>query len=161
MKDENGRYSLKIYQYKTSQLVDFPVNKIIMEILKKYHYDFPPKYNAKTLETFERKFNPLLKKLLEKLEIKRVVTKCKRMKKGEKNIIGDFPICEVYSSHDNRRTFATYFEGKLERSLIMKVTGHKKESSYLRYVGAVDVDKDKIRAVFDETFNTITKTVNL
>ncbi len=160
IQDDNGHYSIKVYQYKTNHLVDIPVNKIILKILKKYNYDFPPKYNVKTLQSFERKLNPLLKKLLEKLNIDRVVTKCKRTKQGEKNIIGNFPIYEVYSSHDNRRTFATYFEGKLERSLIMQVTGHKKESSYLKYVGKIDVNKDKIRAVFDETFNTITQTAN-
>lgn len=66
---------------------------------------------------------------------------------------------EVYSSHDNRRTFATYFEGKLKRSLIMQITGHDREHNYKKYVGIVNENIDGVKEVFDKTAFEI-KTAN-
>lgn len=145
-------YDLRLYQDKTNTPVDIPLNPIVIEILKKYNWEFPPKMNRTSKESFTIKYNKLAKDLLKEIGITRKVTKVKRTKKGMPNIYGNNPINEVYSSHDNRRTFATYYEGKLNRSLIMKVTGHKTEQSYLRYTGAVEINKTEIRRVQEEIF---------
>ncbi|SIQ15302.1 site-specific integrase [Maribacter ulvicola] len=38
------------------------------------------------------------------------------------------------STHIGRRTFATIHYSELDNAFIMAVTGHKKESSFLKYV---------------------------
>ena len=41
---------------------------------------------------------------------------------------------EVVGSHVGRRSFATNFYGKVRTALIMSVTGHLTESSFLLYI---------------------------
>ena len=49
--------------------------------------------------------------------------------------IGLFPKHEVISSHDLRRSFATNFFGKIETPILMNMTGHSRESTFLSYIG--------------------------
>ena len=41
---------------------------------------------------------------------------------------------EVVGTHVGRRSFATNFYGKIPTALIMSVTGHLTESSFLMYI---------------------------
>ena len=57
---------------------------------------------------------------------------------------------EKISNHTARRTFATnlYLSGKVQMHEIMKLTGHKKERSFMRYVKATrDIDMNIIESV--------------
>lgn len=49
--------------------------------------------------------------------------------------IGLFPKYQVISSHDLRRSFATNFFGKIETPILMNMTGHSRESTFLSYIG--------------------------
>ena len=50
---------------------------------------------------------------------------------------------ELLASHCGRRTFATlmYMSNKYPTHQIMAITGHKKESTFLNYVKATDIDR--------------------
>ena len=45
------------------------------------------------------------------------------------------------SSRDLRRSFATNFFGKIETPVLMQMTGHSRESTFLNYIG-VGENKD-------------------
>lgn len=65
----------------------------------------------------QQRFNEYLKELMEVAGIKKHVT-----------------------SHVMRRSFATNYYGKIPTPLIMKVTGHSRESLLLRYIGKSEYD---------------------
>jgi integrase len=57
------------------------------------------------------------------------------------NVAGKFVVrslkkCEAVSSHTARRTFATiaYFDWKVPPVLIMKITGHRTEREFFKYI---------------------------
>ena len=57
--------------------------------------------------------------------------------------LGD--LCELagvkkVTSHDLRRTFATRYYGEIPTPLIMSVTGHSSEATFMRYIGLSNID---------------------
>ena len=52
-----------------------------------------------------------------------------------KSYLGQFPKYQLLSSHDLRRSFATNHYGKIPTPILMKLTGHSRESAFLEYVG--------------------------
>lgn len=101
-----GRDVVRKTQSKTDELVVVPINAEVKRILDK-HKGFPTFVNSIY-------FNRAIKKIIELAEV-------------------EHP--EKVSSHTMRRSFATnaYLAGVPSISL-MKVTGHKSESSFLRYI---------------------------
>ncbi|MGC6414480.1 MAG: hypothetical protein ACON5K_07250 [Bacteroidia bacterium] len=63
--------------------------------------------------------------------------------------MGIFPKYELMCAHDLRRSFATNYFGKVETPILMQITGHSKESTFLHYIG-VNPNKDAIADVFME-----------
>jgi integrase len=57
--------------------------------------------------------------------------------------VGYFPKYQLISSKIGRKTFATYYFGKLPNELIMAQTGHTTESSFLLYVGKPQISLSK------------------
>jgi hypothetical protein len=64
-----------------------------------------------------------------------------KMKRGDRMVSatrkkhGRFAKWELVSSHIGRRSFATNHFGKIPTPIIMAATGHKSESSFLKYIG--------------------------
>lgn len=55
--------------------------------------------------------------------------------KGGKKIVSKVPFYSLVCTHTGRRTFATnFYNDKYDLSMIMAVTGHTKESTFLNYV---------------------------
>ena len=48
---------------------------------------------------------------------------------------GSYRKCDLISAHDLRRSFATNYYGKVQTPILMRITGHKKESTFLEYIG--------------------------
>jgi integrase len=67
---------------------------------------------------------------------------------------GDFPKYELMCAHDLRRSFATNYFGKVETPILMSITGHSKETTFLAYIGA-NPNKDAMADAF------MMRTVNL
>jgi len=42
---------------------------------------------------------------------------------------------ELITALDLRRSFATNYYSKVETPILMRITGHKKESTFLEYIG--------------------------
>ena len=54
---------------------------------------------------------------------------------------------EFVTSHIMRRSFASNYYGKIETPLLMNITGHSKESTFLTYIGTHQ-NKDALADLF-------------
>lgn len=123
----DGETFIKIITQKTNELVIIPCNPIVLEIFKKY--DGPPKAIS------NQKFNDYVKEL------------CRDAGLTEKGRMSTDPVKSLYeciSSHTCRRSFATnlYLDG-FPVIDIMKITGHKTEKAFLRYIRVSKLDAAK------------------
>lgn len=115
---ENGKELLKIKQAKTGEIVHIPLHDAVKSILIKYKESFPKVIS-------NQKFNKLLKVI------------CKKAELGNISIGEDlYPKADLVTTHTARRSFATnaYLSRSLDVYQIMRCTGHKSESSFLRYL---------------------------
>ena len=60
-----------------------------------------------------------------------------------------YPKYELITSHTIRRSFATNYFGKIETPILMEITGHSRESTFLSYIGE-NPNKDAVADVFME-----------
>jgi len=60
---------------------------------------------------------------------------------------GIYPKYAVIASHDLRRSFATNFYGKIPTPILMNMTGHSQEATFMQYIGM-----DKKRDSFADDF---------
>ena len=129
--EEDGTTYIKMNTQKTGELVIIPVNPIVLEIFKKYETN-----NNRLPRTISnQKFNDYIKLV------------CKEAGLEETGRLSDAPEKELYnciSSHTARRSFATnlYLEGFPTIDL-MKITGHKTEKAFLKYIRVSKLDTAK------------------
>ena len=64
------------------------------------------------------------------------------------------PKYEFVTSHIMRRSFASNYYGKIETPLLMNITGHSKESTFLTYIGTHQ-NKDALADLFMEKASVI------
>lgn len=114
----------------TSAKILVPIMPQTREILNKYNGEFPPVFEVNNYNTYLRNVKRVCKRagLIQSVKTlgskgksisSEVTTKCK---------------WEVIGSHIGRRSFATNFYGKIPTALIMSVTGHLTEASFLLYI---------------------------
>jgi integrase len=117
---------IKIRTQKSKDIVVIPLHPYVKDIYIKYGWEIPEPIS-------NQKMNEYLKKIGEIAEIKgSVQTAITRGGKMQKNLIEKF---NLISTHTARRSFASnlYLAG-IQAINIMKITGHKTESSFLRYI---------------------------
>ena len=71
--------------------------------------------------------------------------------------LGIYPKYELIASHAMRRSFATNYLGKIPTPILMEITGHSRESTFLSYIGE-NPNKDAIADVFMERLRTLGNT---
>jgi integrase len=128
--NENGVSILRIKQQKGRKIVHVPIHPIVRSILKKYR-DNPPTVIS------NQKFNEALKVIAEKANL------------GETSIDGQIVSKKDHiSTHTARRSFATnaYLSKSMQVYEIMNCTGHKSESSFLKYLKLHGLDHAKLAA---------------
>lgn len=130
MKDGDDYY-LRKDTIKTDTPVYIPLENEGYSLLAKYHFKGIPISN--------QKFNDYLKEVFEVAGFTDTIVL-------KENIQGTmienvYRKCDIVSAHDGRRTWATinYLKG-LPIGLLMQVTGHSQESTFLSYVGASKLD---------------------
>ena len=67
--------------------------------------------------------------------------------KTKRKRLGTHPKYSLISSHDLRLSFATNCFGKIETSILIEITGHSKESTFLSYI-ETQVNKDTYADAF-------------
>jgi integrase len=121
-------YFIKVNTRKTGEMVIIPCNPVVLEIFSKYKSE----NNTLPRAVSSQKFNDYIKDCCELAglnEAGRLTTK------------PDLPLYKCVSSHTARRSMATnyYLEGFPVIDLT-RITGHKTESSFLRYIKLSKLD---------------------
>jgi integrase len=65
----------------------------------------------------------------------------------KRKISGIYPKWELITSHAYRRSFATNYYKKISTPILMAITGHSRESTFLKYINK-QVDKDDNAKLF-------------
>ena len=117
---------INITQSKTQDKVIIPLHWTVKFMLDKYGGNLPEPLS-------NQKFNDYLKELCKIVGIADPVNK--GITKGGKRITKKYKKWELVTAHTGRRSFATnlYKQGFPALS-IMNITGHKSESSFLKYI---------------------------
>ncbi len=113
-------------QQKTNTKVTIPLHPVVSEILEKYEYNMPEVIS-------NQKFNDYIKEVgkLAGINDNEVVTKTI----GGKLTSESLPKYELISSHTGRRSFCTnMYKRGLPTLMIMSISGHKTEKSFLKYI---------------------------
>jgi integrase len=151
---ENGQRYLKINQQKGGYTVKMPILEPLERILRQYNGNLPPLFTTNP-ESNKTTYNRLVKKVCKIAGINELTEaniKNPKTKRYEKSNIEKW---RAVSSHIGRRSFATNYYGKMQTPYIMAVTGHRKESQFLEYVGETDTSLaekagERMRQIYKE-----------
>ena len=105
----------------TVGILDPLIKKILLEEFPSYSYP--------------QLFNIHIKQICKLAGISKRVTGYKMHAKPRRKLKGVFKKYELITAHDLRRSFATNYYSKVETPILMRITGHKKESTFLDYIG--------------------------
>jgi len=117
---------IKIDTIKTGETVVIPLHWTVKEICNKYEFNLPRVIS-------NQKMNEYLKVLGELAKINEtvIITGTRGGLRVERKV----KKYELISAHTSRRSFATnMFKAKIPSIAIMKITGHKTEKSFLKYI---------------------------
>jgi integrase len=122
---QSGTRVIDLIQKKTGERVIIPIMTELDKIFKKYNYNLPKTYDQKInshIKTVAR-----LAGLTEMIPVEKI--------QGGLVVKKDHPKCKLISTHTGRRSGATnmYLAG-IPTIDIMKLTGHKTESEFLKYI---------------------------
>ena len=124
---------LEFEQQKTGKKVAIPLHPIVKEIFKKYNGKVPKVIT-------NQKFNNYIKEIGKLAKITETITK--GITKGGLKAQTKYKKYQLITSHTARRSFATnLFNDGLNHLVIMEVTGHKSEKSFLRYIKSTSLEK--------------------
>ena len=125
-----GGYNIRMSQAKTSTPLEIPLSNRALEIARKYNFSLPTPLTPTSTLIY-------IKEIAAAAGVKKHIT-----------------------THTARRTCATQFEtAGVPRALIMRITGHKTEKEYLKYIGVTfEANADLIRAALPAKFQPAVKT---
>lgn len=122
---------IKIRQKKGNKSVIIPVLPKVKEI---YERGMPYTISMQKLNKHFKEIGKIAG--IDNLVMGRIIeTKIKGEKRGVKKLR---PKYKYMSTHIGRRTFASLHYGKIPTPIIMRVTGHSKESTFLGYINQTD-----------------------
>ena len=143
-KANNGLY-IDIIQQKTKKAVTIGVaDPLVIDLLES---EFP-----KVLS--QEAFNKQIKMICKIAGIDEVVRGFKNNPKTRRKEVLSAPKYEFVTSHIMRRSFASNYYGKIETPLLMNITGHTKESTFLTYIGTHQ-NKDALADLFMQKASVI------
>lgn len=125
--DKDNIAMIDIKQEKSGSVVTVPVkDKYVVSILRN---EMPHKIS-------HQNFNKYLKEVCKKADITDEVDGYKYNPTFKRKKLVNVPKYQLLTSHDLRRSFATFHYNKgVPISFIMNITGHKRESTFYEYIG--------------------------
>jgi integrase len=125
LKDVSGDF-ISYRQQKTNMKVVIPLHTVVKEILGKYKFQMPEPIS-------NQKFNEYIKDACKQAQINSIETFTRTV--GGKLVSLKLPKCDLVSSHTCRRSFCTnMYKRGLPTLMIMSISGHKTEKSFLKYI---------------------------
>lgn len=126
----SGKRFISLKQQKTGKLVNIPIHNKVEGIIKN---GFPKKFGNK-ISSQSVEFNELIKKVgfingLDELKYGGLFSKTEG-----KFVYKEYPKYKLITSHICRRSFATNFYGKIPTPILMAITAHGTEKSFLQYI---------------------------
>ena len=113
-------------QQKTNTKVTIPLHPVVSEILQKYNFEMPEPIT-------NQKFNEYIKEVAETAKINSPEVLTRTIGGTLKS--ETMPKYELISSHTGRRSFCTnMYKRGLPTLMIMSISGHKTEKSFLKYI---------------------------
>lgn len=113
-------------QQKTNTKVTIPLHPVVLEILEKYNYQMPAPIT-------NQRFNEFVKIACQMAGINSTESMTRTV--GGKLITEQFEKWEHVSSHTGRRSFCTnMYKRGLPTLMIMSISGHTTEKSFLKYI---------------------------
>jgi integrase len=129
---------IDILQQKTKKAVTVGMaDQLVIELLL---HEFPRKVSQVV-------FNKQIKVLCKMAGVNELVYGFKNNPKTRRKEIVKAPKYAFVTSHIMRRSFASNYYGKIETPLLMNITGHSKESTFLTYIGTHQ-NKDALADLF-------------
>jgi len=128
LKSENitNENTINFKTQKTNQNVVIPIHPIVREIFEKYDYQLPRAIS-------NQKFNDYLKNVAMVAGINEMITT--ESTKGGFKVSHTTEKYNLVHSHTARRSFATNaFLSEVPSISIMRITGHKTESAFMKYI---------------------------
>ena len=138
----DGNTFINLHQQKTKNGVLIPIHNEVKKIIEKRNGQFPPIFSA-NIESAKTIFNNHLRTVAKKANITRLDFGKKYDETTKRFVYGQYPLCEIISSHVCRRSFATHNYIKVPTPIIMAVTGHRTEKEFLNYIGKDFNDQSK------------------
>ena len=124
-KTTEGKYRIEIITQKTKERVIIPVNSKALALLDKYDFNAP--------QLADQTINEYIKQIAKKAGIDEIVSISEDFGGTIKTRL--VPKYELITNHTGRRTAATQmYLSKIPSIDIMKITGHKTESSFMKYI---------------------------
>ena len=143
-KAPTGLY-IDIVQQKTKKAVTVGVaDPLVIQLLEN---KFPKRVSQVV-------FNKQIKSLCKMAGIDGLVSGFKNNPKTRRKEVVSAPKYEFVTSHIMRRSFASNYYGKIETPLLMNITGHSKESTFLTYIGTHQ-NKDALADLFMQQASVI------
>ncbi|MEI6048173.1 MAG: phage integrase SAM-like domain-containing protein [Bacteroidota bacterium] len=120
-----GRNVIDMIQQKTGERVVIPIRNELDIILKKYDYNLP--------KTFEQKVNEKIKDIGEMAGITEIIHY--EENRGGFRVPKNLMKCDLIKTHTARRSGCTnIYLAKIQPIDIMKISGHKTEREFLKYI---------------------------
>jgi len=132
---------LHVKTIKTAEPVVIPLKHTVIDIIKKYDNNFPASLS-------NQKMNDYLKEVCALLKCLHVKTSTS-ITRGGHTVIEQKKKYELVSTHTARRSFATNcYLSKVPSFVIMGITGHKTEKSFIKYIKITPDEKANILELY-------------
>lgn len=141
IRETEGFRFIELKQQKTAKTVQIPILPIIDEVLKE---GFPRKISL-------TKFNMHIKTIARLAGIDEPTKGILNNPQTNRKELGTYPKWQLLASHVCRRSYCSNMYGKMSTPILMQVSGHASEKSFLAYVGKSGTDfKDEWMRYIDK-----------
>lgn len=130
-------YKIVLKQKKGNKIVSIPV---LPKVKKIFESGLPHKISLQNLNNYIKEIGQLAKIDEPTIGTIKESIKMSDKKTIQRNVKAVRPKWMYFASHIGRRTFATNHYKKIPTPVIMRVTGHQKESTFLNYINQTDED---------------------
>jgi integrase len=137
IRNSSGINLIDVYQQKGKKHVSIPITPRAQRILDQ---GFPEKIALQNL-------NDYIKEVAKAAGLDTLTEGKKYSSETQRKEFGKYPKWELVTSHICRRSFATNYYKEIPTTVLMGITGHSKESTFLQYIGKPK-DKDENAKLF-------------
>ena len=134
----NEHLFIDVIQQKTKKEVTIPIGS--KEIQLMLENDFPRSISSQNLNSY-------IKKVCKLSGIDEIIEGKLLDKETNRKVVGNYPKYQLVTTHCFRRSFASNYYKKIATPILMTITGHSKESMFLKYINKQE-DKDENAKLF-------------